>query len=153
MERFAASGFDLPQDIGWLTGTICYAEAAIQCRATDCAGPLLERLRPWAGQLSNTGIASEGPVSHYLAGLAGVMGRHDDAEVYFAQAAAFNDRVGAKAFAARTDLSWGSMLLEGHAPGDVEKARYLLTKARIAAAAHGYANVERRAAQALQDLD
>jgi hypothetical protein len=45
------------------------------------------------------------------------------------------------------------MLAERHAPGDAERARDLLTKAHAAAAAHGYANVERRAAEALEHLD
>ena len=54
--------------------------------------------------------------------------------------------------AARTNLAWGRMLAERGAPGDIETARELLTNARTAAATRGYANVERRAAQALQDL-
>lgn len=45
------------------------------------------------------------------------------------------------------------MLAQRKAPGDAERARELLAKAHTAAAAHGYANVERRAAEALQDLD
>ena len=45
------------------------------------------------------------------------------------------------------------MLAERDAPGDAERARDLLTKAHAAAAAHGYANIERRAAEALQHLD
>lgn len=47
----------------------------------------------------------------------------------------------------------GNMLAVRNAPGDSEKARDLLTKARTVATTHGYANLERRAAQALQDLD
>jgi hypothetical protein len=61
--------------------------------------------------------------------------------------------MGAKFDAARANLLWGNMLAERNAPGDVEKARDLLTKAHTAAATHGYANVERRAAEALQDLN
>jgi hypothetical protein len=103
--------------------------------------------------LSTTGGGSaQGSVSHYLGGLATVLGRYDEADAYFAQAAAFNDRVGAKFFAARTNLSWGRMLAERSASGDAEKARELLTKAQTSAAAQGYANVERRAAEALQHL-
>ena len=44
------------------------------------------------------------------------------------------------------------MLAERDAPGDAERARDLLTKAHAAAVAHGYASVERRAAEALQHL-
>ena len=59
----------------------------------------------------------------------------------------------AEFFAARTNLSWGEMLAERRAPGDTQRARDLLTKAHTSAAAHGYANIERHAAAALQHLD
>ena len=153
LEEFAAADFDLPLDPVWLSGMVAYAEAAIGCRDPKYAGPLFDRLAPWADQFSTTGITADGPVSHYLGGLATVLGRYDEADAYFTQAAAFNDRADAKFFAARTNLSWGRMLAERRAPGDREKARDLLTKAHAAAAAHGYANVERRAAEALQHLD
>ena len=131
-----------------------YAEAAIECRDPEYAGPLFDRLAPWADQLSTSGGGSaEGPVSHYLGGFATVLGRYDDADAYFTQAAAFNERIGAKFFAARTNLSWGRMLAERDAPGDTEKARDLLTKAQAAAASNGYANVERRATEALHRLN
>ena len=45
------------------------------------------------------------------------------------------------------------MLAERQAPGDAQKARDLLTKAHTVAAANGYGNIERRAADALQLLD
>jgi class 3 adenylate cyclase/tetratricopeptide (TPR) repeat protein len=153
LEDFAAADFDLPIDPNWLFGTVLYAEVAIACRDPKYAGPLFDRLAPWADQMSNGGISTNGPVSHYLGGLATVLGRYDEADAYFTQAAAFSDRVGAKFDAARTNLSWGKMLAERNAPGDIEKARDLLTKAQTAAATHGYANVERRAAAALQQLN
>ena len=153
LEEFAAADFDLPLDPVWLTGMVAYAEAAIECRDPKYAGPLFDRLAPWADQLSTTGgTTAEGPVSHYLGGLATVLGRYDEADAYFTQAAAFSDRVGARFFAARTDLLWGKMLAERGAPGDAEKARKLLTTAHTTATAHGYANVERRATEALQHL-
>jgi hypothetical protein len=58
----------------------------------------------------------------------------------------------AKFYAAVTDLDWGCMLGERRAEGDTERARNLLTRAHTAATAHGYGNVERRAAAALQHL-
>jgi hypothetical protein len=61
-------------------------------------------------------------------------------------------RMNAKFFGAMTDLLWGSMLVERRADGDTEKARDLLTKAQVAAAAHGYGSVERRAVAALRRL-
>jgi DNA-binding SARP family transcriptional activator len=153
LEEFATAAFDLPVNVSWHTGMVGYAEAAIECRDTRYAAPLFDRLAPWADQMSCTRITAEGPVSHYLGGLATVLGRYDEADAYFARAAAFNDRANAKFFAARTNLSWAKMLTERRAQGDIEKARDLLINARTAAAAYGYANVERRADAALQHLD
>ena len=80
------------------------------------AGPLFDRLAPWADQLSNSGTTAEGPISHYLGGLAHRAGSYDEADAYFAQAAVLNDRVGAKFWAARTDLQWGRMLAKRRSP-------------------------------------
>ena len=150
LEELASSGFEIPLDMLWTTGMTMYAEAAIECRDTGYAQPLFDRLAPWADRLSYSSASAEGPVSHYLGGLAAVLGRYDEAEVYFAQSAAFSERVGAKFFAARTNLTWGRMLIERQAPGDAERAQDLLAAAHTAATANGYGNVERRAAAALQ---
>ena len=98
-------------------------------------------------------IAAYGPVSYYLGDLAAVLGRYDQADTYYAHAAQFNHRAGAKFFTANTDLAWGKMLAERDAPGDRERARHLLTAAHAAAVAHGYAGIERAAAEALEHLD
>ena len=153
LAEFSAAEFDLPLDQPWLTGMVQYAEAAIECRDPQYAQPLLDRLAPWADQWCSSGLNSQGSVSHYLGGLAAVLGRYDEADAYYARAAALSNRMGAKFYAASTDLSWGKLLAERQAPGDTDKAQELLTKAHSAAATHGYANVERRAAEALQHLD
>lgn len=153
LKQFAAADFDLPLDPSWLSGMTYYAEAAIACRDRRSAGTLLDRLAPWADQMSHGALTAEGPVSHVLGGLAAVLGRFDEAETYFAQAATFSDQADAPFFAARTDLSWGKTLAERNAPGDNERAQDLLAKAHTIAVAHGYANVERRAAEALQHLE
>lgn len=151
--EFADEDFDLPVDEDWLIGMTGYAEAAITSGASEFAQPLLERIAPFAEQAVWDEGVPAGPASSYLGGLAGLLGRYDDADAYFAQAAAMSERLGAKFFGARSELWWGRMLVARDAPGDAERARELLTKAHTAAAAHGYAGVERRAAQALHDLD
>ena len=152
LEQAAAADFDVPLDGNWLSTLAYYAEAAIACRDPKCSRTLFDRLAPWADQVPYPGLTIDSPVSHYLGGLATVLGRYDEADAYFAHAAALNDRANAKFFAARNNLSWATMLAERNGPGDNERARELLTKAHAAAAAHGYANVERRAAEALQHL-
>ena len=153
LAEFAAADFDLPLDPTWMTGMLNYAEAAAECGDPIYARPVLERLAPWSDRWSCTGVSVEGPVSHYLGALAAVLGRYDEADSYFTEAAAMNERMGAKYFAARTDLQWGKMLAERQTPGDAKKARELLTKAQTAAAANGYWTVERRAMAALQLID
>ena len=117
------------------------------------AGPLFDRLAPWADQLPATGGSALAPVSHYLGGLATVLGRYDEAELCFAQSAAFCARVGATFFGVRTDLSLGKLLMQRRAPGDVQRACELLTNAQATAATHGYGAVERRATEALGVLN
>jgi tetratricopeptide (TPR) repeat protein len=150
---FAARDFHLPLDATWLTGMIAYADAATECRDPQFVGPILEQLSPYSAQWHYSDIATAGPVSRSVGDLLTVLGRYGEAETQFAQAADSSQRAGARYFAARTDLSWGRMLAERHAPDDGEQARSLLTRARQAALSDGYGNVERRATQALQMLD
>ena len=153
LARFATSDFDLAMDQIWTSGMVSYANAAIACRDPRFAGPLFDRLAPWSDQFcTNGGGTAAGPVSHYLGGLATVLGRYEDADAYFGQAAAMSDHMGAKAFAATTHLWWGRMLAERQAPGDADKGRELLTKAHVVAAANGYRTVEHESAEALKRL-
>ncbi len=152
LEGFAALDFDLPLGQDWIKGMVAFAEAAVECRDPKYAGPLFDRLAPWAYQWSCDTVTAEGPVSHFLGGLATVLGRYDEADAYFALSAEFSGRAAAKFFAARTDFSWGRMYAERGAPGDIEKARDLLTKAQSAAEINGFGTVERRAAATLQEL-
>jgi hypothetical protein len=154
LEEFAGTDFDLPMGPGWITGMFCYAEAAIHCGHPNIAGPLFDRLAPWAEQSVASGsVTASGLVGHSLGGLATVLSRYDEADSYFNQASASSARMKAKFYVAATDLQWGRMLAERQASGDAEKAQELLVKAHNAAAAHGYGNVERRAAAAIQDLN
>jgi class 3 adenylate cyclase len=154
LEEFAAADFDLPMDQAWITGMHCYAQAAIQCGDPRYAGPIFDRLAPWAEQSVASGsVTASGLVSQSLGGLATILRRYDEADDYFDRSAAMSARMNAKFFGALTDLLWGRMLAERRAEGDTEKALHRLTGAQAAATAHGYGNVERRAAAALQQLD
>jgi class 3 adenylate cyclase len=152
LAEFAAASFELPLDQLWLTGMVDFAEAAIECRDPVYAGPLLAQLEPWAAQLPATGASALGPVSHYLGGLATVLGQFSEADAYFARAAAMSQRMGAKFFAARTDLLWARMLMQRGAPGDASLARARLTSARDVASANSYGVVGRRAVASLAEL-
>ena len=153
LEGFARTGFELPLDVTWLTGMIAYADAASVCRDSGFAGPILDQLAPFSDQWLYTDVATSGPVSRSVGDLLVVLGRHDEAEPRFAHAAVSSEKAGARFFSAQTDLSWGRMLVERHAPGDLERAYALLSRARHSAASLGYGMVERRAAAALHNLE
>jgi len=129
-----------------------FAEVAVECRAAGPAAVLFESLAPWADQVSASGMTAEGPVSHYLGGLASTLGRHDEAESFFAKSTEWCDRAGAVHFGVRTDLWRGRLLAERRGPHDLERARDLLTKTHAASVAAGYGGVERRSAAVLQSL-
>jgi hypothetical protein len=152
LHEFASSGFDLPMDPVWMSGMACWAEVAIECADPIFAGPLLDRLEPWAHQFAANGVTAEGPLSYFLGGLSSVLGHYDDAETHFAASAAFSELHHTKFFAARTNLLWGQMLVARGTPGDAEKARSLLGLARASAHDHGFGLVGRRAEAALGGL-
>jgi ATP/maltotriose-dependent transcriptional regulator MalT len=145
LEEFAAAGYDMQLDQVWLTGMVDYAEAAIECRNPTFAQALFDLLEPFAEQLPATGASVLAPVSLYLGGLATVLGRYDAAHAYLAQSAEMSAGLGAKFFAARTDLMRGRMLVTRGDAIDAAAARELLIRARDAAATHKYANVQRLA--------
>ena len=87
LEDFARAGFELPLDPTWLTGMIAYADAAIECGDPRFAEPLLARLAPYSDQWLYTDVATSGPISRSLGGLATVLRRYDQADAYFAHAA------------------------------------------------------------------
>ena len=152
VEAAEIDGFALPMDAAWLDGIVMYARPVIELHMSSAAKCLLELLAPHHQQVPNDSLMCHEPVAMFLGGLATVLGRYEDAEVYFAEAADLNAR-GRMTFAeAHTNLLWGRMLLTRGRAGDAVRARGLLERARSSAATRGYALVERRAAAELAKL-
>ena len=80
LDEFAEAGFGLEMNPVWITGMAFYAEAAIELDDPEFAEPLFQRLAPWSNQWSDNGATAASPVSHYLGGLATVLGRYDEAD-------------------------------------------------------------------------
>ena len=139
-----------PRDPEWLSMLARYAEIATLCEHRAISQILFDLLAPWAGQMTIANFTTEGPVDHYLATLAMTLGNFDVADEYFARADAFNRRNRAKFFDARTKLWWARMLIARNDAGDIDRARAMLTTAHTVAQAHGYGDVERRAADTLR---
>ena len=125
---------------------------AVELRATGPARKLYDLLAPYHEQVPFIGTLGFFPVALSLGGLASVLGRYDEAEAHFAEAAELTARGRMKFFAARTQLEWGRMLTARGGTGDLDRARTYLEQARSAAASHGYLVVERRATAELSRI-
>jgi len=148
LQEAAEGGFALPMDCTWLDGVIVYARVTLELGVTDAADQLLRLLAPFDDQVPYQGLTANPPVAAFLGGLAGLVGRHTEAEAYFAAAAALNGRGGMQFAESYSSLLWARTLLARDAPGDRARAVSLLTDVRWRAAAHGYVLLERRAEKA-----
>lgn len=152
VDQAAGMSFALPEDSGWFDGITNYARVVTGLQLHDYAGTLIELLAPYADQVPFNGLCPQPPVAMTIGGCATVLGRYEEAEAYFAQAAELNAR-GDMLFAdAQTNLLWGQMLHARGAAGDIHRARELLEEAASSAASRGYAMVERRARGELSQL-
>jgi class 3 adenylate cyclase/tetratricopeptide (TPR) repeat protein len=148
----ADRGFELPQDSTWLDSMICYASIAVQLHLRERCGELFALLAPYHDQVPCQGVTTREPVAMYLGGLAGVLGRYDDAERYFVEADDLNKRGAMRYAEAQTNLWWGRVLQARGGSVDLELARDLFDTARMIAVDRGYALVESRAAEELSKL-
>jgi len=149
LDAAADNAFDFPQESTWLDSIISYASIAVQLGLREHCESLFALLAPYHDQVPCQGVTTREPIAMYLGGMAGVLGRYDDAERYFEEAAELNERGAMRYAAAQTNLWWGRMLQERGGSGGVERARALLDSARVIAVDRGYALVERRAAEEL----
>ena len=141
---FGETNYELPMEVTWLTGMVAYAEAASQIDDAAAAAALFEQLRPYDRQWHYSDIAAAGPLARSLGDLASVLGRYDEASDYFERAWTASEDARAWFFAARTALSWGTMLTRHGREKDAGLAREMLTRAYNLAEKHGYMNIPRR---------
>ncbi len=144
-DALARAGFDtLPRDAQWLIAMTLLAEVCGRLGDAARAPELYELLAPYAGRNVVVGRAAtcNGSASRLLGMLAAVQGEWPRAERHFADALAMHVAMGARPFAARTQLAWGEMEL---ARGDVARARELLADAIVTADALGMVVVAERA--------
>ena len=153
LDRAAVDDFaSLPMDLAWLFGVVAYSEVAIELQSQSPAAVFHELLSPFHDQIPFNGLMPLEPVALYLGGLASVLGNFEQAEAYFIQASETTTRGVCTFSQTRVDLAWGRMLIARAGPGDLDRARHLLERARSVAKTHGYASVERRAIAALSNV-
>jgi tetratricopeptide (TPR) repeat protein len=152
VDEAAADSFSLPEDSAWFDGMVHYAKVVIELQLRVHGERLIQLLVPFRDQVPHNAVVPQSPVATYLGGLATVVGRYEEAESYFEQAAELNTRGEMRFAEAQTSLLWGRMLCARNGPGDADRARELLEQARESGAARGYAMVERRASAELSKL-
>jgi DNA-binding SARP family transcriptional activator len=148
--EFADGGYALPEDDVWLTGMVGYSEVAVHCGDERCARDLLPLLEPWVSQLSYSDATSEGPVSHYVGALHSLLGDHDRAVELLTAAVDVTTRYRLGFFRARAELALAVALQRRGGRQDRATSTDHLRVALDLSVQGGYANVERRAARALE---
>ena len=141
LDKLTARDFDFPADVNRLVGLALSAEAAATVGDTGAAAALHALVLPFRDHIVGIGLFWIGPVSYYLARTAWVAGDVEAADIFFAEAAATNERLGAVSWLARTRMQWARHLLDARRPGDVARAAELLEQASAAATELGMTKV------------
>ncbi len=131
-ERVAAHDFaDVGADQSTLSILAWSAELARRLCDPRRAALLYEDLLPYADRqiVGVYGATCLGSAAYALGELAAAMGRWDDAERHFDHALAFNERIGAWPWLARTRHEYASMLHERDQSGDHQRAQALVEQA------------------------
>jgi tetratricopeptide (TPR) repeat protein len=144
LHQLAADNFvNVPRDILFL-GSLCFcAESAFLLGELEIAETIEPELRPWADSGATLGHVTGyiGAVNRYLALIAWVLGNVDEADTRFADALAFDRRLEAVPWIART-LADRAVLRE--TIGDRDAADRLAREARELADRHGLEAVRAR---------
>jgi tetratricopeptide (TPR) repeat protein len=119
----------VPYDLGWLPAIACLAAAAALTGAPEVAPELYEALAPYPKRMIVVVTALLNSTSHYLGCLARLMGRLDEAAQHFEDALEVTTRLGARFWAAHTELAYADLLSERAASGDGERALDLVNRA------------------------
>jgi class 3 adenylate cyclase/tetratricopeptide (TPR) repeat protein len=116
----AANGFHLPVDWTWPSAVMSLAQVASDLGDRTLAEHFYPQLQKVAGQVGVTGIGlvCYGSLALPCGLLAACLRRWDEADRYFGEAEAMNERIGARPYLVRTRRAWAAMLIDRNAPGD-----------------------------------
>ena len=132
LDRLAAEDFtDLPFDNSLMTTLLLCADLVRRLKDERRAALLYEILRPYAARnvVPGNAMLCLGSASRPLGQLAATMGRWEDAERHFEYALAFDEKIAAWPWLARTQYEYADMLHERDEAGDREKALELVNQA------------------------
>ena len=141
----AADFYHSTYDYTWLTNATLWADIAAWLEDRPAAEILFERLAPFEPQGVTTVATFTGTVGTYLARLATVLDRLDDATELFTRADAQLRALGAPFWQARNQIEWARALTERGTGADLDRARALVSEATATAAEFGCAGLVDRA--------
>jgi tetratricopeptide (TPR) repeat protein len=137
---------DLPARQEWFFGAGLLAEVCARLGDRARAADIYRLLLPYAGcNMLNWTEVCTGSTARYLGLLATTMSRWADAERHFRAAIDMDSRTGGRPWLAHSQTDCARMLLARGGPGDRERSRDLLARAR---AAYDQLGMTTRAAQA-----
>jgi DNA-binding SARP family transcriptional activator len=120
----------LPFDLEWLFGMSFLAETCALLGDRASGAVIYRLLLPWATfNVVDVPEGFRGSVSRYLAVLATLTKRLEDAELHFEEALEMNRHMGARPWLARTQHDYARMLLARGGAGDSERAERLVDQA------------------------
>jgi class 3 adenylate cyclase/tetratricopeptide (TPR) repeat protein len=147
LEVVLEHGIDrLPRDVNFLTTLTELAEAAALLDETSLGADVYRLLAPFAGAhvaASGRALLSFGSADYFLARLAALDGRVDDARRHYEEALRFETRLGARPSLARTQARYAALLADTGDPADGARAEQLVAEARATADEIGLEGVAR----------
>ena len=148
LDALAPAGFgSVPRDSVWPACLTFLAEACIACGTPAHADELLGELETYSGlNLMVAMTICFGPADRLRGGLAGLLGRSEEAEAHFQDALALADRSGSPVWRAHVQHDWAMLAA---ARGDVTTANSLAAQAHAAAVAIGMTRLAEQTAALL----
>src|SRR5262249_38996548 len=155
LNALAADSFlAVPFDEDWIVSLCLLAEPATRLGERDSAATLYELLLPYADRVAYAyPELCVGPVARYLGLLASAHDRQDEAAECFERAIEMSERIGSRPWLARAQDEFGQLLFRRGHPGDTERARELLDRARAKHAELGMSQTSRGAVAALDSTN
>lgn len=143
LEQAALDRFEhAPRAPDWSTALAFYADTAVQAGNVGAAEILYELIEPWEDQIVWNGAVAHGHGRMWLGLLAGVLGRHEQADRHLQFACEFQESNGLLLWAARAHLGWAQALTER---GEAERAEEHAVRAVELSREHGYGLFEQTA--------
>ena len=133
----------------WTPGMVYAADAAASLEDAELGATVLDLLTPFEDEVAAPMATAPGAVARPMGRVAAMLGRHDDADRWFALALDLHTRLEAPYLIARTELEWAECLIARGVPMSDPRVGPALERTRETAATYGYPGLERRAAALL----